>query len=78
MKEDNKNSSSFKFAWGIFMVIAYLGIAYLVVFTPVLIRYNATTNTSENDENIVVRIVLGIILLVYGLFRGYRIWKLNK
>jgi len=78
MKEDNKDNSSFKFAWGIFMVIAYLGIAYLVVFTPVLIAYNKTTNLPDNDENFVVRIILGIILLVYGLFRGYRIWRLNK
>lgn len=60
------------------MVIAYLGIAYLVVFTPVLIRYNDTTNTSANDENFIARIVLGIILFVYGVFRGYRIWKINQ
>lgn len=73
-----KENSSFKFAWGIFMVIAYVGIAYLVVFTPVLIRYNAEANTSDNDENFVARIILGVVLLAYGLFRGYRIWKINQ
>lgn len=73
-----KEDSSFKFAWGVLMVIAYLGIAYLVVFTPVLIRYNTDTNTSANDENFVTRIILGVVLLAYGLFRGYRIWKINK
>lgn len=74
--EDNK--SSFKLVWGILMVIAYIGIAYLVVFTPVLIRYNDTTNTSDNDHNFVIRIILGIVLFAYGIFRGYRIWRLNK
>jgi len=77
MKKDN---SSFKFAFGIFMVIAYLGIAYLVVFTPVLIRYNSDDiyNTSNNDENFVARIILGTVLLIYGIFRGYRMWKINQ
>lgn len=72
------NKTSFRLIWGIIMVIAYLGIAYLVVFTPVLIRYNDTTNTSTNDENFIARIVLGVILFVYGVFRGYRIWKINQ
>ncbi|MFR9166484.1 MAG: hypothetical protein ACLVKO_09820 [Dysgonomonas sp.] len=76
MKDNNKNS--FQLVWGILMVVAYIGIAYLVVFTPVLIRYNDTTNTSSNDENFVVRIVLGVVLFVYGVFRGYRMWKINK
>jgi len=74
--EDNK--PSFKLIWGIFMALAYVGIAYLVVFTPVLIRYNDSTNTSANDQNFVVRIILGSILFIYGIFRGYRIWKMDK
>ncbi|NDW17949.1 hypothetical protein D0T53_03330 [Dysgonomonas sp. 216] len=73
--KDEDSKISFKLIWGILMVIAYLGIAYLVVFTPMLIRYNARDNQPTNDENFVLRIVLGIILLAYGLFRGYRIWK---
>jgi len=75
---ENNNKISFKFVWGILMVIAYLGISYLVVFTPVLIRYNARDNNPSNDENFIFRIILGIVLLAYGLFRGYRIWKINK
>lgn len=74
----SEKKTNFRLIWGIIMVIAYLGIAYLVVFTPVLIRYNSDANTSANDENFIVRITLGIILFVYGLFRGYRIWKINQ
>jgi len=73
----DNNTSTFKLIWGIVMVFVYLGISYLVVFTPVLIRYNEY-NDPGNDQNFVIRIILGIILLVYGVFRGYRIWKLNK
>ncbi len=68
----------FQFIWGILMVIAYIGIAYLVVFTPLLIRYNGIDNSPSNDQNFIIRIVLGIVLFVYGLFRGYRMWKINK
>lgn len=69
--------TNFRFIFGIFMVLAYLGISYLVVFTPVLIQQSGA-GTLPNDENFIVRIVLGIVLLAYGLFRGYRIWKINQ
>lgn len=69
---------NFRFIWGVFMVIVYLGVAYLVVFTPLLIRYNARDNNPENDEYFIVRIALGLLLFIYGLFRGYRMWKINK
>ena len=70
---------NFRFIWGVFMAIAYIGIAYLVTFTPLLIRYNAAGGTNPaNDENFIVRIVLGVVLFAYGIFRGYRIWKMNK
>jgi len=66
-----------RLVWGIVMTITYIGISYLVVFTPVLIRYNRTNNSPSNDENFVFRIILGVVLFVYGMFRGYRIWKMN-
>ncbi|GAB6012341.1 hypothetical protein [Viscerimonas tarda] len=69
---------NFRFIWGAFMAVAYIGIAYLVVFTPVLIRYNANDNKSANDEYFIVRIILGLVLFAYGLFRGYRIWKMKQ
>ena len=76
--ENSNSKMTIKLIWGIVMVIAYLGISYLVVFTPVLIRYNSTNNSPSNDENFIFRIILGIILFVYGLFRGYRIWRMNN
>ena len=72
------NKISFKLIWGILMAATYIGISYLVVFTPMLIRYNSQDNRPSNDENFVFRIILGVVLFVYGLFRGYRIWKINK
>lgn len=60
------------------MVFAYIGIAYLVVFTPVLIRYNDTNNDSSNDQNLIIRLALGATLFIYGIFRGYRLWKIAK
>lgn len=56
------------------MSLAYVGIAYLVLFTPMLIRYNET-NDKENDKNLLIRIIFGVIMLAYGIIRGYRTYK---
>lgn len=56
------------------MSLAYVGIAYLVLFTPVLIRYNEN-NDKENDKNLLIRIIFGVIMLAYGVMRGYRVYK---
>lgn len=75
----NAPKDSFKLIWSIVMSLVYLGIAYLVVFTPVLIPYSLRGhNTSANDENFFIRIFLGVILLIYGIYRGYRVIKLKK
>ncbi|GHT82654.1 hypothetical protein FACS189467_8030 [Bacteroidia bacterium] len=60
------------------MALTYVGIAYLAVFTPVLIRYNET-NDSATDQHLLVRWLFGITVFVYGLVRGHRTYKqLNK
>jgi hypothetical protein len=64
----------FRIIWGGLMSLVYIGIAYLAVFTPVLIRYN-DTNDPANDQHLVVRLLFGIVVLFYGLVRGYRIYK---
>lgn len=66
MKGDNKKVS-FKFVWGLVMVVTYLLIAYLLVFSTVFIERSTLPE--------VVRIILAIIFAVYGTFRGYRLWK---
>ncbi len=69
-----KGTVSFRGVWSLFMTFAYVGIAYLVVFTPMLLRYNAYNDPSMRDENATLRIILGIIFLIYGIMRGYSCW----
>lgn len=72
MKDNPKDN--FKLLWGAVMSVIYVGIAYLVVFTPVLIPYSVGKLSTE-DDFFIVRIFLGIVLFAYGLFRGYRVFK---
>lgn len=68
MKEKRRSESlkkSFKLIWGITMIFIYLSVAYLLVFTP-LFRKNIPE---------AIRIAFGIIFAVYGILRGYRLWK---
>lgn len=60
MSESNPKTDSRVF-WGIFMTIAYIGIAYMLVFTTLF----------ENIDHS-VRVFLAVILFLYGIFRGYR------
>ncbi|MDR2814283.1 MAG: hypothetical protein LBB79_06485 [Prevotellaceae bacterium] len=69
-----KKKPPFRLIWGACMSLAYVGIAYLVLFTPMLIRYNET-NDKENDKNLLIRIIFGVIMLAYGIIRGYRTYK---
>ena len=68
---------SFRIVWGILMALAYIGIAYLVFFTPVLIPYNET-NDPSNDTHLVIRLLFGSVVFVYGLVRGYKIFRQVK
>lgn len=55
----------FKLIWGIMMIVIYLSVAYLLVFTP-LFRGNIPVG---------IRIAFGVIFSAYGIMRGYRLWK---
>lgn len=61
--KDNKKPT-FKAIFGIFMIFFYLCVAILLIFTPIF-----------NDVNLYVRIGMGVLFFVYGLFRAYRMWK---
>ncbi len=52
-----------KLLWGLFMVIIYLGMASLLLFSDVFVMQKT------------LKIIIGILLFLYGLFRGYRVWK---
>lgn len=55
----------FKLIWGLMMIVIYLSVAYLLVFTP-LFRGNIPIG---------IRIAFGVIFAAYGILRGYRLWK---
>lgn len=57
-----------KFVWGIFMVMIYLGMTFLLVFT----------NLFNENMSFPMRITVGILFFCYTLFRGYRLMKDGK
>ena len=57
-----------KFVWGIFMVMIYLGMTFLLVFT----------NLFNENMSFPMRITVGIVFFCYTLFRGYRLIKDGK
>ena len=57
-----------KFVWGIFMVMIYLGMTFLMVFT----------NLFNENMSFPMRITVGILFFCYTLFRGYRLIKDGK
>ena len=57
-----------KFVRGIFMVMIYLGMTFLLVFT----------NLFNENMSFPMRITVGILFFCYTLFRGYRLIKDSK
>ncbi|MDE5876581.1 MAG: hypothetical protein K2H47_03685 [Muribaculaceae bacterium] len=49
--------------FGIFMVIIYLGVGLLFIFDIF------------NIDNVAISAVVGGLLIVYGIWRGYRLYK---
>ncbi|MDR1653552.1 MAG: hypothetical protein LBS01_07910 [Prevotellaceae bacterium] len=58
----------FRPVFGILMVIVYLSMAYMLVFT------NIFADTLYKP----LRIIFSVVFSVYGVFRGYRLWKDKK
>lgn len=63
--EENKSQTpkGARLAFGILMVLVYLGVGLLFIFK----FFNAIDYT--------VSCVVGGLLIVYGIFRGYRLYK---
>ena len=57
--------SNVRLIWGIIMTAFYLGMAVMLVISDLF------------DMNRVLQIILAILFFVYGIFRGYRVWKPN-
>jgi hypothetical protein len=60
---------NWRFLFGILIVVAYFAIAYLVLFTT------AFKGGMLNDT---IRIIFGVVLSAYGIWRAYRLWKDSK
>ena len=53
-----------RFIWGIFMVLVFMGMSFMLIFTNMFMNLSLP-----------IRILTGVIFLIYGIFRGYSIWK---
>ena len=56
------------YIFGIFMIIVYLGMAYLLVFTPLF----------EQNFSPAFRYSIGIVFLIYVIYRAYSQVKAYK
>lgn len=50
------------YIFGIFMILIYFGMAYLLIFTPLF----------KNTFSEIFRYSIGIVFAIYGIFRAYR------
>lgn len=62
-----QDKTNFRLLWGILMVVIYLGMFFLLVFTNMFMNLSLT-----------LRIICGSAFLIYGVFRGFRIWKYGR
>ena len=53
-----KRMSTVYYIFGIFMVLFYVGMAYVMIFSPIFVKS--------------IRYSMGVLFLLYGIFRGYR------
>ncbi|MDP4267092.1 MAG: hypothetical protein Q8880_06625 [Bacteroidota bacterium] len=49
--------------FGFFMVFVYLGAGFLIIFTKSLVEWLSLWQ----------RIAIGILMIIYGIFRAYRV-----
>ncbi|HBL71795.1 MAG TPA: hypothetical protein DD409_02225 [Bacteroidales bacterium] len=60
----NRTNFSFRLVWGLLMVIIYLGMCYMLIFTSLFDTFSPT-----------LRYIFGGIFLLYGVFRAFKIWQ---
>ncbi|MDR1543105.1 MAG: hypothetical protein LBS50_01590 [Prevotellaceae bacterium] len=65
--ETTKNKGVFAFIFGVFMVIIYFAMGIALAFTKIFWQLNPK-----------ISVVLGIILIIYGGFRIFRLIKMRK
>lgn len=62
-----QQKTKWAFIWGVLMVVIYGAMAYLL----------ALTSFFEAAMPFALRITFGIIFLLYGIYRAYRVWKIR-
>lgn len=67
MENKNKNKNSLRFVWSFVMIFVYLSVAYMLTQTKIF------ENISET-----IRYAMAVVFAVYGIFRGYRLYKHGK
>ena len=65
MENDNMNNlpKGGRMIFGIFMILVYLAVGLLFIFDVF------------NIDNIAISASVGGVLCLYGVWRGYRLWK---
>jgi len=59
-----KNGLNFNYIWGMFMVVFYLGMFFMFVFTHLFENFNHS-----------IRYIMGAMFLFLGIFRIISIWQ---
>ncbi|MBR5002389.1 MAG: hypothetical protein IKY13_02620 [Bacteroidaceae bacterium] len=64
-REESVKPSPFVIISGVIMVAIYMGMAFLLVFTTLFV--------GKVPEW--VRYMMGVVFFLYGIYRGYRVYK---
>lgn len=75
---EDKNKITFRSVWSVIMALVYIALGCLIMFTGLILKYNFNENNPDEDNFLIVRYVLGIVVIGYGLFRAYRVFKHKK
>lgn len=63
----DKNKKFLRFVWSFVMIFVYLCVAFLLAATTVFENISVT-----------IRYAMAVLFAVYGIFRGYRLYKHGK
>ncbi|MBQ8565374.1 MAG: hypothetical protein IJ442_06040 [Bacteroidaceae bacterium] len=67
-EEPQRKPSVFAIVTGVIMVLIYVGMAFLLLFTTLFV--------GKVPEW--VRYMMGVVFFLYAIFRGYRVYASNK
>lgn len=74
----DNNKFTFRTVWSIIMAVLYIAMGGLIMFSGLILKYNFRDNNPQEDDFLIVRYILGVGIIGYGLFRAYRVYKYKK